>query len=107
MACIKFLSKENIDVIHSASLEVLEKTGVLVKNETALSLLKEAGCSVESNRVRFPSSLVEENIKKPPSSFKLFCREGDFSHEIGGDNVIFNPGSSVTYFRDRDTREIR
>ena len=26
---------------------------------------------------------------------------------MGEDNVIYNPGSSVTYFRDRETREIR
>ena len=107
MTHIRFLSKEDRTAIHSASLDVLENTGVLVKNETALSLLKDVGCTIESNLVRIPSFLIEESLRKPPSFFKLFSRDGDTSHIVGEDNVIYNPGSSVTYFRDRETREIR
>ncbi|MHA1905869.1 MAG: trimethylamine methyltransferase family protein [Candidatus Thorarchaeota archaeon] len=107
MTRINFLSKEDMAAIHFASLEVLEKTGVLVKNESARSLLKEAGCSIESDLVQFPPSLVEGCLQKPPQSFELFSRDGDSSYPVGMDNVIYNPGSSVTYFMDRETRGMR
>jgi trimethylamine--corrinoid protein Co-methyltransferase len=50
---------------------------------------------------------VEESIRKAPSSFDLYTREGDKACTIGSDNVVFNPASSAVYFKDRKTREIR
>ncbi len=107
MTSIRFLSKDKIDSIHHASLEVLEKTGIQVKNKDALSLLKENGCTVDSHKVLIPTSIVEESIKKAPASFELFMQNGKKSIEVGSDSVFFNPGSSAVYFKDRRTREIR
>ncbi|OLS29673.1 MAG: Trimethylamine methyltransferase MttB, partial [Candidatus Thorarchaeota archaeon AB_25] len=45
MTSIRFLSKDNLKSIHQSTMEVLRKTGIQVKNETALSLLKENGCT--------------------------------------------------------------
>ncbi len=101
------LSRDDIEGIHSGSLQLLEKTGVLVKNDRALEILRSAGCDVESNRVRIPSDLVEASIKKAPSTFNLYSRERTVSLAVGGDNTIFNPGSSGTEFLDSRTGEIR
>jgi len=40
---ISFLSQDEIDAIHNASLEVLENTGIKVMSEKALGILKKAG----------------------------------------------------------------
>ena len=88
-------------------MEVLRKTGIQVKNETALSLLKENGCTVVSNHVKIPTSLVKASIKKAPSSFDLYTRDGHKACTIGSEHVIFNPGSSAVYFKDRKTKGIR
>jgi len=107
MPRIRFLSRSDVEAIHAASLEVLEGTGVLVKNPHAVELLEEAGCRIESQVVHMPSSLVEECLKKAPSSIGLHLRDGDGSLQVGGDNVIYNPGSAAIYFIDRDTGEMR
>jgi trimethylamine--corrinoid protein Co-methyltransferase len=107
MPRISYLSRNDIEAIHAASLEVLEGTGVLVKNPNAVELLERAGCRVEAQVVHIPPSLVEECLKKAPSSIGLHMRDGDGSLEVGGDNVIYNPGSAVIYFLDRDTGEMR
>jgi len=107
LGILTFLSRDDIESIHSGSLQLLEKTGVLVKNESALELLRSSGCRIESNRVRFPSDLVETSIKKAPSSFNLYSREGSASLIVGSDNTIFDPGSSGTEFLDSQTGEIR
>ncbi len=107
MTRVRFLTHDDIIAIHSASLEVLESTGVKIKNNAALELLKETGCNIESDSVKIPPALVEECLRCCPASFELYTREGNRSQRVGDDNVIFNPGSSVTYFRDRITQEIR
>ncbi|TEU08608.1 hypothetical protein E3J20_08205 [Candidatus Bathyarchaeota archaeon] len=107
MVMLSLLGRGKVDSIHNASIEILEKVGVMVKNQAALELLKVAGCVVEDNNVLMPQGLVEESLKTVPSSFELHSREGDTQHIIGGDNVIYNPGSAVIYFIDRDTGEMR
>ena len=99
------MSRSDIETINSTSLEVLEKTGVDVKNPEVISLLKEAGCSVEGNRVRIPSASVVSALKSAPSSFKL--QAADTTLTIGENEVLFNPGSSALYFLDRETILLR
>jgi trimethylamine--corrinoid protein Co-methyltransferase len=101
------LARDEIETIHTKSLETLENTGVIVKNFEAIKMLNEAGCSIKDALVRIPSNLVEESIRKAPSSFQLYSREGDVKYTVGGDNIIFNPGSSAIYFIDRKTRVMR
>ncbi len=107
MLRLQLLSDEHLHSIHKTTLDILEKIGLQVKNEQARSILKDAGCDVESSTVRIPSSLVEECIRKAPRHFDLFSRDGSQSWSVGGDNVIYNPGSSVPYVIDRNTGEIR
>lgn len=107
MPKIRFLSPGEVETVHGASLEVLENTGVMVKNRRALKLLEEAGCRVDSQEVFIPSSLVDECLKRAPSSIGLHRRDGDGRLSVGGDNVIYNPGSAAIYFIDRDTGEMR
>ncbi|RLG95863.1 hypothetical protein DRO27_03275, partial [Candidatus Bathyarchaeota archaeon] len=107
MVEFRLLSKGDTEEIHGASIEVLMNTGVMVKNDSALELLRDAGCAIEGNIARMPSSLVEESIKKTPSTFPLSTREGDKTYTVGGSNVIYNPGSAAIFFIDRDSGEMR
>ena len=107
MPKLKLLSGSNVKDIHASSLEVLEKAGVIVKNTPALKLLGGAGCTVDSNLVKIPRDLVEELLKKVQSKFTLYARDGEKSYDVGGDNVIYNPGSAAIFFVDRDTGEMR
>ncbi|MFA9437914.1 MAG: trimethylamine methyltransferase family protein, partial [Candidatus Bathyarchaeota archaeon] len=77
MPKLKLLSGSDVTDIHASSLEVLEKAGVIVKNNPALKLLGDAGCTVESNLVKIPGSLVDEQLKKVQPEFTLYSREGE------------------------------
>ena len=90
----KVLSHKQIEEIHSASLKILEKTGVKVFDEDTVSILKEAGADVaEDNIVRMPSHLVEEALSGAPSKITLYNREGEPSLFLGEDKVYFGTGS--------------
>lgn len=103
----KLLERDEIEEIHSSTLHILEKVGVEVRNENALRLLGENGCEVEDRRVRIPEELAMECLKKAPSEIELYSRDGDRGLLIGGDNVVYNPGSAAIYFLDSETGEIR
>jgi len=107
MTRVSFLSRSDSEAIHTASLEVLERTGISVKNESAVKILRENGATPSADRVRIPSSLVEEMLKRVPSSVSLYSRDGENQYEVGGNRVLFNPASSSIYFRDGETGQIR
>jgi trimethylamine--corrinoid protein Co-methyltransferase len=106
---LQLLSHDNVESIHSASLTILEKTGLVIKNSEALALLKNSGCEINSDKktARIPQHLVKECLRKTRSTINLHTRDGKPDLEIGGDKTIFNPGSSAVYFNDHETGEIR
>ena len=67
---VSVLSKDELYEIHQASLEILEDVGVVFKDDATLDLLKEHGADVDRKKqvARLPSYLVEETLKKPPTS---------------------------------------
>ncbi|MFW9907400.1 MAG: trimethylamine methyltransferase family protein [Candidatus Thorarchaeota archaeon] len=107
MTRISFLSNSDIDAIHSASLEILNRVGVEIRNPVARDIFKKAGCEVDASRVKMHSELIEECIRRTPNSFDLYSTDGKTSFPIGEDHVLYNPGSSVSYFRDRLTEKMR
>ena len=107
MAKISYLTKENLEDIHSNTLQLLQDTGVSVLNDETKEILDSAGCTISGDIVKIPESLVEDSLRTTPSTFNLFSREGKQSITIGQENVLINPGSSAVYFKDRESREIR
>ncbi len=87
----KILSEEKIEAIHAGTLEVLQKTGLTVYNDKALKVFKDAGCKVdfETKRVKFFPGLVEECLRKAPSSFSVKARNPEHDLVLGPDNIIF------------------
>jgi trimethylamine--corrinoid protein Co-methyltransferase len=106
---LQLLSTDEIEAMHNDSLAVLERTGVNVKNNEALRLLKDSGCEVDlAKRIaRIPQHIVKDCLRKPPSIIRLYGRDGKHEQIVGGNNTIFNPGSSAVYFNDHKTGEIR
>jgi trimethylamine--corrinoid protein Co-methyltransferase len=98
----QILSKEQIEKIHEATLEMLEKTGVAFRYQPALEVLAKAGCKVEGETVFFPRKLVEEQVKKAPSQFTLHARNPEKNLTIGGDNMVFSPGYGAPFITDLD-----
>jgi len=102
-----YLTRDELEEIHSLSLALLFDTGIRVSNEEARSFLQDAGCTIANDIVKFPESLVKESLQSIPHQFTMFSRNGEDSLIIGGDAVLINPGSSAAHFKDRSTGEIR
>jgi len=101
------MSDDQCRIMHRASLDVLERTGVLVHYQPALDLLKKAGCLVQGNHVRFPSHLVEWALRTAPSRITLYNRKGEPVMPMGDRISTYGTGSDCLHILDHRTGERR
>ncbi|MGD2026899.1 MAG: trimethylamine methyltransferase family protein [Anaerolineales bacterium] len=101
------LSSDQIQKIHQATLEVLERTGVAVSHPKALELFHAAGASVQGDRVRIPAWLVEDSIRKAPSRVVLGTRSGERKVFLEADKYWFGPSLDCVDYLDPHTNKRR
>ena len=109
MKRLTLLSKADLDVVHSQSIEILERIGVAVKSEKASKILLDAGAEVDRNRgtVKIPSALVEEAIRDAPKQITLYGRSPRHDINLGAGAVHFGPGLNAQQVLDLETGERR
>jgi trimethylamine--corrinoid protein Co-methyltransferase len=85
------LTDEQMEQIHTATLHVLNKTGIRFDSKKALQLFEKHGCIVDhdTSRVRFPEGLVEECLRKAPSRFHVKARNPENDMVWGGNTIYF------------------
>lgn len=72
------LSDIQIEKLHLATLQILEKTGVAIDAPEAIDILGQAGANIsDTNRVKIPSFLVEQALKTAPKSITLYTQDGE------------------------------
>ncbi len=71
------LTREQVKIIHQASLHILEHTGMSMPHRQVQEALAAAGARVESktDRVYFPPATVEDMLKKAPVGYTLYARD--------------------------------
>jgi trimethylamine--corrinoid protein Co-methyltransferase len=90
---LKVLTDEQIYSINQAALEILWNTGVLVKAPAARVLLRQAGAVVDdlSMRCRIPGYVVEEALKRAPSSFTVYARNPKYDVHVSTRALHYEP----------------
>ena len=89
---LRFLTDAQVEQIHTTSLSILEKTGVIFQADWALDVLEDAGCRVDRQTriVRFPPQLVEACLARCPRTFTARARDPQRDLVLGGDMVCFS-----------------
>jgi len=103
----RVLSDHQIERLFQATLECLNRTGVIVHNAEGRELLARAGARLDGMRVRIPPHIIQDAIASNPRSFTIWGRDGKHSMHIVPDRVHFGPGPTCTYFIDPDSGEMR
>lgn len=96
--------------MHGASLAVLERVGVTVREPRAVRLLADAGavCGAGTERVRIPEALLMEAVRGIPKRWTWYAREASKSFQVGtGDRTRLGPGSACTHIVDYVTGRAR
>jgi len=97
-AVLNFLTNDEVERIHEASLHILEKTGVKIESETVRRLLADNGAKVKGTIVRIPRFLVEKAVKKAPEKITLGAREPKYDFTIPSDSFPFIATSGFSPF---------
>jgi trimethylamine--corrinoid protein Co-methyltransferase len=104
MSIISFLSPEEIEKIHQATLRVLDEIGIILTEPHSREILTDAGGRVEGNRILLPSELVEKSIALSGKRTSIRGRGGVtrilgdgslFFHNLGGAPQVFDPPSGT------------
>lgn len=84
---VNVFTESELDDIHLATLEVLERTGVFVEADDARDIFKDGGCRVDSETrtVRIAPHVVEDAIAAAPSKYVLCGRDPK-------NDVLMEPG---------------
>jgi len=101
------MTDEQCRLIHHASLDILERTGVLMYYQPAIDLLKKAGCLVDGNHVHISSHLVEWALRTAPSRIMMYDRFGNPAVPSGGRTSTYGTGSDCLSILDHRTGERR
>lgn len=109
MTYATFLTQDQVERTHAASLEILANVGMLVRNEEARSIFARQGCKVDHETliVKFPSPIIEHFRRLLPSKFTFFARDPKFDRTIPLNRPLIVTGSSAPDIVDPVTGEIR
>jgi len=82
---------------------LLENTGVEFRGDAiAIELFRNAGASIDGERVRFKDGLARHLCSTAPAEFILHSRNENHSLHLGGDHVILMPGYGSPFISDLD-----
>ena len=105
---LKVLNREQALAIHTAALEIIEKTGFKMEHSGALEMLSDAGCRITNDgRVLMPSFLAEDAIRSAPQQITLFNQTGNKAMSLKDDHAFYGTGSDATFTLDVKTGQRR
>jgi trimethylamine--corrinoid protein Co-methyltransferase len=102
-----FLSENDLEAIHQATLRILGEIGVILTHAGARQMLTDLGASIKHDRLLLPPALVEDCLAKCPSQVSLSGRGARISvlgdgalhfHNLGGARDIYDPNTNQKRF---------
>ena len=105
----RLMSDDQLEDLHQATLQILERTGVTIECQEAIELLDGAGADVSNpSRVKIPSYLVEQAIRTAPRTITLYTRDGEPAIVLNGmTGSHFGSAPDPRRIRDPYTGEVR
>ena len=105
---LKVLNRQQALAIHTAALEILEKTGVKMEHEGARQMLLDKGAKpIEQDWIRLPAYLVERALERAPRQILLYDQLGNKALDLRDDHFYYGTGSDTTFTLDLDTGQRR
>ena len=100
---LSWFSPGQLEEIHSATIDVLERAGVRVDHDESLKLLKEAGCLVKDRVVKIPGWMIDEAIRVAPSKINIYNREGQPAMSLESNRTYYGTGSDLPFHLDLES----
>ena len=94
---VNLLSDDQVQVIHDASMDVVEEVGVEFRCDDALALWRDAGAAVDGARVRLDREHLMTLVGTAPSSYTMVARDPTHTVTVGNGKTIFTPSYGAPY----------
>jgi trimethylamine--corrinoid protein Co-methyltransferase len=88
---MQVFTREEIDLIHDASMDILAETGIRFHSPEALGLFRDNGFRVVGKQVYFSETQVMQAIESVPSHFIVHARNPENNIAIGEEDFAFLP----------------
>ena len=100
----ELLSEAGLETIEQNAETILEEIGIDFCNDAeALAIWKDAGATIDGQRVRFPRGLCRSLIQRSaPAEFVQHARNPARSVRIGGPHTVFVPAYGSPFIRNLD-----
>jgi trimethylamine--corrinoid protein Co-methyltransferase len=106
---LQYLSAHEREFIHEQVVRLLAEVGVAYNTPTLTELLREAGATVDSERLtaKLPWELVERCLALCPRDILLAGRDPAYDCRLSDDGVIYTSDGAATYLLDDLTGQRR
>ncbi|HOL17889.1 MAG TPA: trimethylamine methyltransferase family protein, partial [Bacillota bacterium] len=104
---LNFFTEDQLDQLHFATLDVLERVGVRVHEPESLELLHGGGASIDGNLVKIPAWMVQQALSTAPAKVSLATRDGRRALALEKGNIYYGTGSDTPFTIDLDTGQRR
>ncbi|HXX72734.1 MAG TPA: trimethylamine methyltransferase family protein, partial [Candidatus Acidoferrales bacterium] len=107
---LRFLTKTQVEAIHTAALVVVGKVGVRTASKRILEVFNAGGAEInqKDGGIKIPQHLVEESLRKAPRQITLCGRNPEYDILLEGSRVYYGMGGTPTPFiRDIETGQNR
>ena len=104
---LNVLQPEDVEEVYSATMEVLERTGVKISHPRTLELLDGAGARIDDNVARIPDWMVKDALRKAPSRIVLGKRNGERSVTLERNRSWFGASLDCLDYLEPFTRDRR
>ena len=95
------LTEEAVEIIETNAEIILEEVGVnFINNPAALERWKNAGATIDGERVHIPRGLARKLCLTAPSRFTQHARNAERNVEIGGKSLVCAPVYGPPFVRD-------
>lgn len=101
------MSKDDLQKIHMATMQVFQEVGILVEDEKAKKIFADGGCIVDGDIVKIPQHIAEECIRSAPSTMTLYARNPKYDYFVQQKKVCFISFGEGVNVIDPYTREFR
>lgn len=95
-------NKNGLELIHKASMRILQEQGVVINSEKALLVFKKNGFKVNESRVFFTEPQVLKATDKAPGQFEIRARNSEKNLHIGGKNPVLCGTGGEVYIAEKD-----
>jgi trimethylamine--corrinoid protein Co-methyltransferase len=87
---LQILSPEDVQRIHTATLDVIETVGVRFPSKRALDIWEAHGATVDRDTmiVKVPGHVIEDALRQAPPAYKLAARDPAQDLPLDGDHVF-------------------